>query len=74
MKSRYWGRREKSERSLPSEHNSWRDPHEGIWIDNQRFQDLFSALSPWGVGEMSDVLANRCFKVKSGYIFSKCLQ
>lgn len=63
MKSRYWGRREKSERSLPSEHNSWRDPHEGIWIDNQRFQDLFSALSPWGVGEMSDVLANRCFKV-----------
>ena len=61
MKSRYWGENKKHEKS--NEYNSWRDPHEGIWIDCPRFQHLFLTITPWGGGEMSDTLARRCFKV-----------
>ena len=64
MKSRYWGNK-KTDKTLSAEYSSWKDPHEEIWIDCERFQELFSNLCPWGGGEMSDTLARRCFLVNS---------
>ncbi|XP_047125269.1 TBC1 domain family member 9B isoform X1 [Hydra vulgaris] len=62
MKSRYWGNK-KTDRVLPAEYSGWKDPHEEIWIDCERFQELFASLCPWGGGELSDTLARRCFIV-----------
>eukprot|EP00111_Clytia_hemisphaerica_P005802 TCONS_00016792-protein len=62
MKSRYWGDKNKKV-DYPAEYSSWRDPHEGIWIDALRFQQLFFVLTPWGASEMGEALAERCFRV-----------
>ena len=48
---------------FPAEYSSWRDPHEGLWIDHARFRQLFLVLTPWGASEMGDALAKRCFRV-----------
>jgi len=64
MKSRYWGDKHKKI-EFPAEYSSWRDPHEGIWIDSIRFQQLFFILTPWGASEMGESLAKRCFRVSS---------
>ena len=63
MKSRYWGNQDKAQDKPFVEHSSWKDPHEGIWIDCERFQSLFAALTPWGEGDYSDALGTRCFRV-----------
>ena len=64
MKSRYWGDKNKKV-DFPAEYSSWRDPHEGIWIDALRFQQLFLVLTPWGASEMGEALAERCFRVST---------
>ena len=63
MKSRYWGNQDKAQNKPVIEHSSWKDPHEGIWIDCERFQSLFATLTPWGEGDYSDALGTRCFRV-----------
>lgn len=62
MKSLYWGKQEKKN-NIKTEHCTWKDPHEGIWIDLARFQQLFEFLTPFGGGDMSEILAERCFRI-----------
>lgn len=70
MKSRYWGNTDKHiNEKQPTEYSSWKDPHEGIWIDSERFQLLFNALTSWGEGDYADPLASRCFRVSCFFAF-----
>ncbi len=62
LQSKYWGGSELRGQDLKSE-QGWKDPHETFWIDNERFNVMFTKILPWGKGDLGLELANRCFKV-----------
>eukprot|EP00794_Sanderia_malayensis_P016811 gene16811-18507_t len=61
LQSKYWGGSLGKGSDFKSE-QSWKDPHENFWIDNERFDSLFIKLLPWGRGDLGAELAARCFK------------
>ena len=63
MKSVYWGAKDERREERTVEHCTWKDPHEGIWIDVERFRLLFTSLTPFGVADDMNTMATRTFRV-----------